>query len=243
MGLIRWIAAKLGRQPAPTEHAEPEPSEVVSATPSDEGLQEAATTTAARQRPPRDTGKLQKELDRYLADCAFGGLTSVLGLRDLLDFLLRLTVMQPGTPAPCLSIDFERGPNPNRIKGRVPLNDGNFLVVMFDVTAREAERLTVWRTKVQYEQGPGKDDWVWRYDYHGPGDRIKPHYNRNDVWWDQNKGLRVPTHTPCERRSMEHLIRLLVDHQGFRVPCNEDREVWDPLLKRSERWFILERSN
>ncbi len=243
MGLIRWIAAKLGRQPSATEHAGPEPSPVASTIPSDEGAQEAARATVAKPQPGRDVEKLQKELDRYLADCDFGGLTSVLGFRDLIDFLLRLTVMQPGTPATCLTIDFERGPNPNRIKGRVPLNDGNFLVVVFSVTARESERLTVWRTKVQYEEGPGKDDWVWRYDYHGPGDRIKPHFNRNEVWWARHKGLRVPHLTPCERRSMERLIRLLVDHQDFRVPCNEDREVWDPLLKRSERWFVLARSN
>ena len=240
MGLFQWIAAKLGRQPAPIEHPEPEPSEVVRATPSDEGSQEAARTKAARPRPQRDAGKLQRELDRYLADCDFGGLTSVLGFRDLLEFLLRLTVMQRGAPVPCLTIDFDR--DPYRIRGRVPLNDGNFLKLSFGVTAREPGRLTVWRAKVQYEQGPGEEEWIWRYDDHGPSDRRSPHYNRNPVWWARHKGLRVPTHTPCERRSMERLIRLLTDAPLFGVPCNEDREVWDPLLKRSERWFLLSRS-
>jgi len=241
MGMIRWIAAKLGRQPAPTERAEYEPSEVVSATPSDEDLQEAATTTAAKPRPRRDAGKLQKELDRYLADCAFGGLTSVLGFRDLLDFLLRLTVIRPHTPAPCLAINFDR--DPYRIIGRVPLNDGRFLGIVLAVTAREPGRLTVWRAKFQYEDGSGADEWIFRYDYHGPGDSRPPHYNLNPAWWARHKGLRVDTHTPRPRQSLEQVIRILAENPVFAVPCNEDREVWDMLLKRSERWFVLSRSH
>jgi len=138
------------------EHAKPEPGEVVPEIPSVEGSQAAATRKAAQPRPTRGAGMLQEELDRYLADCAFGGLPSVFGFRDLLEFPLRLTVMRPSTPRPCLAINFDRDSNPTGIKGRVPLNDGDFLVVEYDVTAPEPKRLTVRHAKVQYGKGPGQ---------------------------------------------------------------------------------------
>jgi hypothetical protein len=55
-------------------------------------------------------------------------------------------------------------------------------------------------------------------------------------------GLRVETHTPKARQSLERVIRILAEDPLFGVPCNEDRQVWDRLLKRSERWFVPERS-
>lgn len=237
MGLFQWIAAKLAR-PTSTEHPTPEPDVVVPTIVADEGPEDAV---AERRR--RAIEKLQEKLDRHLDAVASGGPASMVGFRDLIEFLLRLTVMDPDARPPCLKV--RKKGRSHVMDGRVPLNDGRFLYFRVYLTAPAHRRLTVGRSVVQYEEGPGCDEWIWRWDDHPPWDfkRRRPHFNNNPVWWDRHhKGASVPTHNYRPRQTMESLIRLLAD-RFFHVPCNVEREIWDPLLVRSERWFKTARSH
>ena len=136
MGLFQWIAAKFAR-PISTEHPTPNPDEVVPTIVADEGPEGAAA--AARRR--RAVAKLQEELDRHLAVVASGGPASIVAFRDLIEFLLRLTVMDPVTRTPCLKI-LKEGKS-HVMRGRAPLNDGRFLKFMVHLTAPDHRRLTV----------------------------------------------------------------------------------------------------
>ena len=96
----------------------------------------------------------------------------------------------------------------------------------------------------QYQKDAAGEDWVFRYDYQrdrNAGEirpsahlHLRSHLLSADVL--DPKKLVERVHFPCGRPTIESTIRLLID--GFGVEPDAPPELWRPVLKESEDWFL-----
>lgn len=185
--------------------------------------------------------RVRQLTDEYKA----GDKRSFDAVRNLADFLLRLTVLKPSGGVRLASI---QGPTKRFVAGGwngpddpLPLNDGKYLrlaITLELVETKDGPRLKVFESSIQYQADRDGKDWIFRYDYL----RYSPNPHPAAHLQIRGKLLRTGTrnieriHFPTSRVSLEAIIRLLV--QEFGVKCNEDSGVWRPVLAESERLFF-----
>jgi hypothetical protein len=129
--------------------------------------------------------------------------------------------------------------------GALPLNDGRFLRLHVTLSLEdtpEGRRLKVLKSSFQYQVDQQGERWIVRYDYlrePGPDPHPQAHVQIRGALLEAGvparRGLLEHVHFPTGRVSVEAVIRLLADQ--FSVPCNEQPEVWRPVLAESERLF------
>lgn len=167
-------------------------------------------------------------------------------LRDLVSFLLNLTVL-----APSGGLRLVRGREPDRAVlggtedplAPLPLRDGRFLRLTISMVIQpttEGRRLKISQSSYQYQMDQTGDRWVFRYEYLRYGTEQHPPAHLQVRAGPLEGGLvswrpfeRV--HFPTGRVSLEAIIRLLVEEFG--VPCNRP-DVWRRVLSESEKMFL-----
>ena len=193
---------------------------------------------------PKALGEVRALAKRYLS----GTPDAFDATRELLNFLLRSTVMDDREHVRFLSIPETQRRNTKTIGNRlqpVPLNDGHFLRLVvnlsLDPIEGEQAKLRVYSAAFQYQLDKEGEQWVFRYDY------VRVPNNEHPASHLQMRAnllsdACLPPHTPLERLhfptgrvTMEAVIRLLAEQ--FKVPCNESGDIWRPLLAESEREF------
>jgi hypothetical protein len=195
---------------------------------------------------PNALGEVRALTTRYLS----GTQASFDATRDLLNYLLRVTVMDDREHVRFLSIPGNQRADTRTLGSRVrpiPLNDGHYLRLMVNLSLDPIEnaqpKLRVYSASYQYQLDPEGENWVLRYDYaRVPNDRHPASHLQVRAKLLAEGCL--PEHTPFERihlptgrMTLEAVIRLLVEQ--FEVPCNESEDIWRPILAESERAFEL----
>lgn len=198
--------------------------------------------------PPPELNKLlgrARELTKQYLD---GGTASFGAFRELIQFLLDLTVIPPAG-----AVKAEIGPRKKRdravISGRladgvVPLLDGKFLKIVLEayLDPEDGEKLKVAKSVYQYQADEAGDRWIVRYEYlRHPAD---PHPAMHlHVRGTLTEAGALPEDTPLERIhfptdrvSIEAVIRLLVDQ--FKVETRTQPEVWRAVFAETEAAFL-----
>jgi len=112
--------------------------------------------------------RVRQLTDEYKA----GDKRSFDAVRNLADFLLRLTVLKPSGGVRLASI---QGPTKRFVAGGwngpddpLPLNDGKYLrlaITLELVETKDGPRLKVFESSIQYQADRDGKDWIFRYDY------------------------------------------------------------------------------
>lgn len=120
------------------------------------------------------------------------------------------------------------------------LNDGNYLRLSLSFHFEtKTRRLSILESSYQYQPNRHKDQhWEFRYDYLKFPNPLNPyppsHLQINGK--SQKASDLHKVHFPVPRPSIEGVIRLLVE--GYDVPCNRSKKIWQPVLAESERLFF-----
>jgi hypothetical protein len=201
-----------------------------------------------RSLPPPDLPALLGEVRELSARYQSGHPpTCFVAFRDLVDLLLRLTVLSPyggvrlakGRRENTMVLGGWRGPD-----DPLPLLDSRYLrlsITLFLEQTEQGPRLKVQDSSYQYQADPDGRDWVFRYDYlrHPPDPQPAAHLQIRGMLAGGVLSAGTPIerfHFPTGRLSLEAVIRLLADQ--FLVPCKEPPEIWRPVLAESEREFL-----
>lgn len=190
-------------------------------------------------------GHVRDLTQQYLA----GGPDAFGAFCDLVNLLLRITVLEPGAPG----VRLTAGPRPPdrevieggwaQDRGVVLLTDGRFLrlsIVLFRAPHEGGHRMKVEQASYQYQTDPAGNGWVFRYDYRRepadqhPATHVQVRGDLREAV-SPHRGLLERVHFPTGRVSLEAVIRLLVEQ--FAVPANSSPEVWRRVLAESERAF------
>jgi hypothetical protein len=179
-----------------------------------------------------------------------GGEDAFDAFRELMDFLLRRTVLHdtarvrlisgPKLPHDRLSLGGWNGPNdPLRLRDNAYLRLS--MTLYREPSGSAAHRLKVEAASYQYQLDNDGKKWVFRYDYaRDPCNRYPAnHLQVNGTLTESqilapNRPL-ARLHFPTDRVSIEAVIRLLIIE--FNVPTARDEDHWRPLLLESERAF------
>ena len=195
--------------------------------------------------PALGKGRVRDLARRYLA----GTPDAFLAVRELLDYLLRITIM-----AEQETVRITVAANPNtRVIGvrRQPLllRNGHYLrltvtLSLDDTPDKEPKRrLRVYSSSYQYQADQDGERWIVRYDYERVPDSVHPcshvHVRATlppDCQESLPKGATLERiHIPTGRVSIEAVIRMLVEQFGIKTNCPS--EVWRPILAESEEEF------
>ena len=207
------------------------------------------TTTRSSPPDPQPHIDRVRELTRRFKR---GDKRSPEAFRELATFLLHLTVAKPdhhglwlaraAGPAAATKATLQASTEPGV---PVPLNDGRFLRLHFlleRMHTPDGWRLKVLESSFQYQLDPEGEHWMVRYDYlrePGPDPHPQAHLQIRggliEAGVPLRRGLLEHVHFPTGRVPLEAVIRLLADQ--FSVPCNNDPDVWRPVLASSERAF------
>lgn len=176
-----------------------------------------------------------------------GGVPALQAFRDLVEFILTLTVMSSNG-----GVLIQKGPRGFELVNvvgwagadRVPLNDGRWLRVLLQVYVdpKDQGKLKVAKSLFQYQLDEDAEEWVFRYDYlrdpedQHPASHVQIRGTLTETTVVPVRGALARVHFPTGRVGLEAVIRLLVEQFG--VPTNEPPEVWRPALAATERGFL-----
>jgi hypothetical protein len=170
--------------------------------------------------------------------------------RELLDYLLRVTVMARHGILRFSSVIGGRGNQQARVIGvrsqPIPLNNGNYLLLLqslkLDEVPNAPSKLRVYTAVYQYQLDVEGERWVFRYEYLRLPEDPHPssHLHVRGVLAEHEHCLAdgetlERIHFPTGRITLEAVIRCLIEQ--FAVPTTEDAEIWRPLLTESETAF------
>jgi hypothetical protein len=114
------------------------------------------------------------------------------------------------------------------------------------VPTDDGARLKVLSSNHQYQMDADGEHWIFRYDFlrHEFHEEARNHAEGHfQIQADLLEQDGLPygktvarIHFPTGRVSLEAIIRLLVDEFGVR--CLSDDELWRPVLRESEEFFL-----
>jgi hypothetical protein len=163
---------------------------------------------------------------------------------ELIQTLLRATVLHRDAYLPLLKHPAVRGqPEGAYAIGKLgevlPLHQRKGylrLLLSFRVEASESAggelKLKTLSSNIQYQTEKAEDSWIFRYEYF----RYAPPRYVYAPGHLHVRGSHEDIHFPTGRVTIESIIRMLA--YDFKVPTNEDVEVWEPLLQQTEETFI-----
>ncbi len=185
--------------------------------------------------------------------CRAGGPHAFDGFRDLVNFLLCLTIGHREA-AIHLSHAAGRGAQSRVLTGGhdpqgapvVKLANGRYLrlVVSLYLDPERDDFLRTSMSLLQYQLDEAGEDWIFRYEFKrepepGSAKPVGHVHVRGDPLCAgllAKKQRLEHVHFPCGRPTIESVIRLLVD--DFHVPSSAPSRVWRPALAESERDFL-----
>ncbi|MBZ0188334.1 MAG: hypothetical protein K8F91_18945 [Candidatus Obscuribacterales bacterium] len=176
-----------------------------------------------------------------------GGRAAATNFGDLISRLINLTIAKDSGHVPVISgsgrlVNIQGW---NDAGNAVPLTNGCFLRIAYQVYLSDKDDyLRTAKNIYQYQTDqPGKNTWIFRYDYIRKPDDIHP---PSHLQIRANLTESVPVkknslehvHFPTERVSIEAILRLLIN--DFDVPCKckevleDETPLWEAVLRATE---------
>jgi hypothetical protein len=166
--------------------------------------------------------------------------------RDLVDVLLRATIM---ARQEIIRLNYvgDSFVISGSQKDAVRLKDRRYLrltMTLYLEDTAQGRRLKVRSSSYQYQEDLAGDRWVFRYDYlrepkhPHPASHLQIRGELSESGCLPEHGLLERIHFPTSRVPLEAVIRLLAEPKGLKVPWNQRKATWRPMLAQSEAAFL-----